>query len=304
LNNISHEIRTPLNGLIGFLDFFEGDISKFSEEERNNFIKIMRKSGDRLINTVTDIVEVSKLDSGIVDFEAHSFSLEKAINGLYFETVQKFGDHPVEFSYHIDESLKNCQLETDESKLLRILRDLIGNAFKFTDTGSIAIEITQEKGEIVFNVDDSGIGISEKDLKVIFDPFRQADINLSRAFDGNGLGLTIASKLVKYLGGELKVSSEEGKGSSFYFSLPIANNTNDSSSRTPIHTEAQKTEAPDFNSKTILIAEDDDVNYLFLKAVLSSKGCHLIHAKNGKEAVELFHSHPGIDLIIMDIIIN
>lgn len=301
LNNISHEIRTPLNGLLGFLDFFEGDIKAFSDEERSNFVQIMRKSGDRLINTVTDIVEASKLDSGIVDFNTHLFSLEKAIDGLYNETVQKFGDHPVEFSYNIDESLKNCQLETDESKLFRILRNLVGNAFKFTNAGSISLEVKQEKGEIVFYVSDTGIGISEEDLRVIFDPFRQADIDLARAFDGNGLGLTIASKLVKCLGGELKVFSERGKGSSFYFSLPNSINIDNSGSHNPVYTDTENAKVPDLNGKTILIAEDDEVNYLFLEAVLSSKGCGLIHAKNGKEAVELFHSNTEIDLVIMDL---
>jgi len=301
LNNISHEIRTPLNGLLGFLDFFEGDIKKFSDEERKNFVKIMRKSGDRLINIVTDIIEVSKLDSGIVDFSKNSFSLKNIVEALFNETIQTYGDHSLEFSYQIDESLENCQLETDESKLFRILRNLIGNAFKFTTKGSISLEVKQENNEIYFYVSDTGIGISDKDLKVIFDPFRQADINLSRAFDGNGLGLSIANKLVKYLGGELKVYSEKEKGSSFYFSLPNAINTNEENIQETSGKDTVDSSLLDFNGKTILIAEDDEVNYLFLEAVLSSKGCNLIHAKNGKEAVDLFHSHPETDLIIMDL---
>jgi len=301
LNNISHEIRTPLNGLLGFLDFFEGDISEFSEEERKHFVKIMRKSGDRLINTVTDIVEASKLDSGIVDLSKNSFSLKNTIENLCSEITEKYEDHPVEFSCHIDETLENCQFETDESKLIRVIKHLIGNAFKFTKEGSVSLEIKPENGEILFNVSDTGIGISGEDLEVIFNPFRQADINLSRAFDGNGLGLTIAGKLVKFLGSELKVLSEKDKGSSFYFSLSGITGKDEMNIQEPLHQTSDVSSLQDFSGKTILIAEDDDVNYLFLEAVLSSKGCNLIHAKNGKEAVELFHSHPEIDLIIMDL---
>ena len=299
LNNISHEIRTPLNGMLGFLDLFENDYDKIPLEDRKNFIEIMRRSGDRLVNTVTDIIEASKLDSGIIDVTKEKFDLEKVINEFHLETKHNYIDHLILFNVKIDPQLKNRQIETDKQKLLRVLRNLMDNAYKFTPKGTVTLEVKKVKSDLMFSIEDSGIGISSKDLKTIFEPFRQVDIELSRAFDGNGLGLTIASKLVNHLGGELLVESVPEKGSLFYFTLTNVFN-DDVKSGVPVYTQTSSS-GSETAGKTILIAEDDEINYMFLQAVLEKKGCRLIHARNGKEAVELFNINPDIDLIIMDL---
>ncbi|HKJ79440.1 MAG TPA: PAS domain S-box protein, partial [Prolixibacteraceae bacterium] len=220
LNNISHEIRTPLNGLLGFLDFFEDDYESISKEDRNLFIQTMRKSGDRLVNTVEDIVETSKLNSGIVDVKKVPVKLKKITGELEKKVAQQFPESVVNFSCILAPELVNAEVETDETKILRVLRNLLGNAFKFTKRGKVTLEISELEGQITFAVSDTGIGIDTKDINVIFEPFRQAELNLNRAFDGNGLGLTIAKKIITLLGGELKVRSEKGKGSCFSFTLP------------------------------------------------------------------------------------
>ncbi len=299
LNNISHEIRTPLNGLLGFLDFFEDESNTISKEERRLFVDIMRKSGHRLINTVEDIVETSKLDSGITELKKEPVKLKKITDQLEENINKQYADSDVEFYCVLDPELQNFEIETDESKLLRILRSLLENAFKFTKKGKVAFVISDTKNQIIFSVCDTGIGIDNKNLNVIFEPFRQIDINMNRAFDGNGLGLTIAKKMINLLGGEIQVQSEKGKGSCFSFALPkfqvvVEQNT----------LKNKVTELSDdsfLDGKKILIAEDDEFNYLFLEAVLKKEGCILIHAKNGKEAVNLYQQEQDISLVIMDL---
>ncbi len=298
LNNISHEIRTPLNGMLGFLDLFENDFDQTPKEERKSFIDIMRKSGDRLVNTVTDIIEASKLDSGIIEIAHENFDLENTFSDFQEEFQNKYSSHLIQYNLQIDPKLKSSQIKTDKSKLLRVVKYLLDNAFKFTLKGSVTLEVKLFDSDLMFSVEDTGIGISPNHLKIIFEPFRQVDMELSRAFDGNGLGLTIASKLVKYLGGELLVESEPDKGSRFYFTLQNVFSENVKPAASVIRTSSLDSV---MTGKTILIAEDDEINYMFLQAVLEKKGCRLIHAQNGKEAVELFTKNSDIDLIIMDL---
>lgn len=296
LNNISHEIRTPLNGLLGFLDFFEDE--NISKEDRKLFIQTMRESGDRLINTVEDIVETSKLDSGIIDIKKEHVKLKNIAGELEKDVNQRYTKPGVDFDCILAPELLNCEVMTDESKLLRTLRNLLGNAFKFTNKGKVTFEISESENRIIFSVSDTGIGIDYKDINVIFEPFRQADLNLNRAFDGNGLGLTIAKKMIKILGSKLHVQSEKGKGSCFSFSLPKSEN---GATKTPTRKINDNSGSSSLSGKTILIAEDDETNYLFLKAVLQKENCILLHAQNGKEAVNLFQQNKNIDLIIMDL---
>ena len=299
LNNISHEIRTPLNGLLGFLDFFEDHPENLSKEQRQIFISTMRKSGDRLIHTVEDIIEASKLDTGLIEFSQNRFQLKELTDKLQKDVLQYAGAK-IGFRYEPDLQLQEKYIETDKSKLYKVLRNLLDNAFKFTLNGEVRLEIRHRKNKLLFAVEDSGIGISKKDIDVIFDPFRQADINLTRGFEGNGLGLTIAYKLVQFLGGRLRVKSKEGEGSRFYFSIPQAfiATSGQTISGKPENKNVAK---GSLHGKTVLVAEDDDTNYLFMEAVMAKEGCRLLRARNGREAVELSRENQQVDMIIMDL---
>jgi CheY-like chemotaxis protein len=198
------------------------------------------------------------------------------------------------FEFYIDPPLENMVVVTDKIKLLNILKNLLDNAFKFTSAGKIRLSVTIQRDELVFAVEDTGIGIDLKYKEFIYKPFRQTETGLNRKYEGNGLGLTIAQKLVDILGGKIWFESEIGMGTVFHFSVPLK--------------IAADQNLPELNNyeeilsgKKILIAEDDIANFLFFDAVLSNKGCKVVHAVNGKSAVEIFAHDPTFDIIIMDI---
>lgn len=218
LNNMSHEIRTPMNGIFGFTQLLlEPDLSS---EERESYIKIVNQSGQRMINTVTDIIEMSKIESGIVKINKTDLNFNKKINELvqFFEPeAEKKG-----LKLNIDMLLPDMQkhLLSDQSKIESIITNLIKNAIKYTQSGTITIGCQPKGNEIEFYIKDSGIGIPAGRLDAIFNRFEQAEIKDTRVFEGSGLGLAISKSYVEMLGGKIWVESEEGKGSTFYFTLP------------------------------------------------------------------------------------
>lgn len=292
LNNLSHEIRTPLNGILGFIDFFKED--NISLEEKNEFIKIMHKSGERLINTVNDLVNVSKINSGLMILKKEPFNLIQSIDS-FFSIENLTHDKPnINFTVHIDPKLKDKLVNTDKLKLFQVLRNLLDNAFKFTSEGFVKLYVEQENDDLIFSIQDSGIGISPENHFNIFKPFWQVNLDLNRPYDGNGLGLTVAQKLASCLGTDLSVQSDIGKGSTFSFHL-----TNIIEKDSEIKSDDQNQTG--LSSKTILICEDEITNYLYLEAILSQEKCRLIHALNGKEAVDIITKNNTIDLVLMDL---
>ncbi len=259
----------------------------------------MRKSGDRLINSVTDLVEISKLDSGIQTLSEENVQLNEELQTFIKEQKRRSINPDVLFEYEIGPGIEDLQIVIDRIKLFQVLKNLVDNAFKFTAKGMIQLSVELKDKELVFSVEDSGIGIDPKDYDSIYEPFRQANPGLNRNYEGNGLGLTIAKKLVDKLGGKIWFESEIEKGSFFISRVRLKwcdqrkffqNNSLN----------------PDLHQlklagKKILIAEDDISNYLFFEAVLAKQGCQLVHASNGKEAVEIFANDPTFDIIIMDI---
>jgi PAS domain S-box-containing protein len=299
LNNISHEIRTPLNGILGFINFFEDDSYNYSKEEKTEFIRIMRESGERLVNTVTDLVEVSKLDSGIHTLCEEKVELINELQAFVNEQKVRFANTTILFESEIDPALKNQTIVIDKIKLFQILKNLINNALKFTSQGKVCLSAKTKNTNLIFSVEDTGIGIDPKYQDAIFEPFRQADSGLCRTYDGNGLGLTIAKKLAGKLGGDIWFESESGKGTTFFFSVPlhIIKSTNTHS----VHQRNGASPNLKLAGKKILIAEDEMSNYVLLEAILKKEQCQLVHASNGKEAVDIFSKDPSFDIIIMDI---
>lgn len=295
LNNISHEIRTPLNGILGFIDFFEDELDK---KDREHFIEIMRKSGDRLLNTVNNIIEASKLDSGIVELYKERFNLEEAMNNFNIEITEKYFNPAVNYIFEIETSTTPLMVETDRSKLFQILTNLIDNAYKFTNEGHVKLSVKQEDSTLIIEVEDSGKGIKEEDREIIFEPFRQVDLLLSRSSEGNGLGLTISKRLINFLGGNLIVEDAEHKGTKFKCTIP---NSLENRIKNDLSKEDNKNMNEILKGKKILIAEDDLSNYLFLKTVLTKAGCELMHAPDGKEAFNICNNGNTPDLVIMDL---
>jgi PAS domain S-box-containing protein len=295
LANMSHEIRTPMNGILGFLELLKE--MDFTESERNLFIEAINESGNRLMNTINDIIEMSKIEAGQVEVHLSEVEIEKEMLKQYndFEPlVKKKGiDFLQKARLKGDESF----VKTDQTKLDVIFKSLIRNAITFTNEGFIEIGNSLQDGQIVFYVKDTGAGIPEHRKEAIFKRFVQADLSINRPNEGAGLGLSIAKAYVEMMGGSIWVESTEGKGSTFFFSLPYT---------------AVKEAAPvarklfsDIESLPqgykILIAEDDEISFKYLECIFNRKDLVLIHATNGEDAVKAVKEHPDISIILMDI---
>ncbi|MGQ7944830.1 ATP-binding protein [Flavobacterium sp. WC2509] len=298
LANLSHEIRTPMNAIIGFSDLLLNE--SLSEYLKMKYLKIINSSGKSLVSIIEDLIEMSKIDAKLITPNYKGLDIEKCMYDLY-NTLKVTIPEDKEIDFYIiktTDKLDNDIL-TDEVKLKQIIVNLLTNAIKFTDNGHVAFgyEIDKEKQLLKFRVEDTGIGISKKDLKAIFDRFRRVEDDYSISLSGLGLGLSISKAYVEMLGGKIKVKSTYGKGSVFKFTIPLIYREH------VIEDNAVKEESsiksPD--TKTILVAEDDNINFLLLKAILEFKNHVVLRARNGQEVVDISASNRAIDLIFMDI---
>ncbi|MCF8302941.1 MAG: PAS domain S-box protein [Bacteroidales bacterium] len=301
LANMSHEIRTPMNGILGFTDLLrETDISC---EQKDQYTEIIHKSGQRLMNTVNDIVEISKIEAGIISLQKSATNVNKVVKELvnfFCSETQKYG-----LTLELDQLLPEyaSTIFTDQSKLESILTNLIKNGIKYTDSGSIHVGCRMKDQFVEFYVKDTGIGVPENRRDAIFNRFEQADVSDTRAFEGSGLGLAICKSYVEMLGGEIGLESEENKGSTFYFTLPVSKAKSESPEEREKQSQdepTQKTKAPGKKIK-ILVAEDDEDSFLYLKTLLKKMDCELIQTITGTETVKQCRNNPDIDLILMDI---
>ncbi|MDP2842395.1 MAG: hybrid sensor histidine kinase/response regulator, partial [Acetobacterium sp.] len=294
INNISHEIRTPLNGILGFGQFMAQ--SELSADERMEFFEHLEQSSNRLMNTVTDYMDMAMLDSNTMKVHKKEFVLEPVFSTISEKTKQLCIAKNLKFEIYIPVETSGLTVNSDPEFIQKILEKLIDNAIKFTKEGSITCGYLIKTERIEFFVKDTGYGVEDDMKELIFEMFRQEDSSMTRGHEGSGLGLSIAKGLVTLLGGEMFVASEKGKGSVFTFNIPL---NNIGKSKSQISTDATN---PISNKKPlILIAEDDESNYMYLAVVLKSTGHNHIHAADGKEAVDFCRQNPEISLVLMDI---
>ena len=304
LANISHDIRTPLNGIIGFTDLL---IHNREDVDITEYLKIIKKSGAHLLSLVNDVLDISKLNAEQLRLERIPFSLYELVNSIapcINTLISQRGvsvDLKINFADNIGQNIYG-----DPLRIRQILSNLLGNAVKFTDSGTISLDITQDESDrLEFCVSDTGVGIPEKIIDDIFKPYRQADVTTARHFGGTGLGLSISSKLVKLLGGELQVESRTGarSGSRFYFSIPYEE-TSDNSAEKEVTDECN--EESNLNKKDIyqgakiLLVEDDLTNQKLAQRILEIAGYTVISAGDGNKAVQAYEADLTIDLILMD----
>jgi len=299
LANISHEIRTPMNGILGFSELLKE--RHMTDDVRYKYLNVITESTRQLLAIVTDIVEASKLQASQVKIEYSEVDLIQLIDesrDYVTERLQNTERMNIRVFTNIDTNTPIRKIATDREKLMTILKHLLSNASKFTFDGSITIGYKIQKGEnVIFYVRDTGIGITQEKLPIIFQRFRQGDESATRKFGGTGLGLTISYGYAELLGGKLSVVSEPNVGSEFILSLPI-----EEEKQSGYSSSGPSRLSTSFNWKTkkILVVEDDQLNYYFIYELLKPTQVKLDHAINGQLAVDMALSNK-YDIVLMDI---
>jgi signal transduction histidine kinase/ActR/RegA family two-component response regulator len=296
LNNISHELRTPMNGILGFLEFLEDP--HLEGEIKEQFIKNIRVSSERLLNTLQDLIEISEIEAGDLKVKFQSVNLQQLgdyIYKLYLPRAEAKG-----LKLSLKSSLKDDEmmLWSDPSKLKGVFFHLLNNAIKFTNQGSIEIEINKLGEEVQFSVRDTGIGMNATDIDNIYQHFVQIEEHLTRKYDGLGLGLSICNAYSRCLNGKLHIDSKLDEGTLVQLSVPYITGKTESpkmprEGRKDVH----------FSKVRILLVDDDPINLQLLQKFLkdSTDELYTKTAKNGVEAVEYFKQDSSFDLILMDL---
>jgi len=297
LANMSHEIRTPMNGIFGFAGLLKEP--NLTGTEQQKYIQIIEKSGARMLNIINDIVSISKIESGLMEINMIESNINEQIEYIYAFFKPEIENKGIQFSYKNSLPFEKAIIKTDREKLFAILTNLVKNAIKYSEKGSIELGCDKKGENLEFYVKDSGIGIDSTRLKAIFERFIQADIADKHAYQGAGLGLSISKAYVEMLGGKLWVESEIGIGSTFYFTIPYTTELKETVANTNDNVNG-KMEVQVMNLK-ILIVDDDETSDLLISIMLTEISREILHAKSGLEAIELSRNNPDIDLILMDI---
>ena len=298
LNNLSHEIRTPMNQILGFASLLKDP--ELTEVTRDEYIGYINSQSHQLLHIITDIVEISKITAGQVVIKSTSFNLSEMMNELFASFKPKAEQRNLQLTFGKKITDAEAMIQGDQVKLKYILSNLIENAIKFTDAGSVHLEYTRTADRLTISVKDTGIGMREQEKQVIFDRFRQIEITMARKYGGLGLGLAISSAYIQMMSGVIRVESEPGEGSTFFVEMPYVPAIR-VSERTPNILQTTVISRPDWQNKTVLIVEDEESNVQYLTAVLRITGARILYAVNGSEAVEQCKIHPEIAVVLMDI---
>jgi len=302
INNMSHEIRTPMNGILGFSKLLNKPNK--SEQKRKHYVSIIQNSGNQLMRIIDDILEISKLGTKQVEAVEKEICLNDMLLELFsiFDIKAKENKTPLYLKKGLSD--KESTILTDETKLNKILSNLLENALKFTIEGFIEfgykLKTDSKTTELEIYVKDTGIGINKNKHETVFERFSQEEKELSKNVGGLGLGLSIAKENTELLGGKILLKSEKGKGTTFFVTIPykpVISDTEKSNSSIVKAIEEQ-------DKYTILIVEDEEVNYLYIETLLEDEieiNCNSLHAKHGQEAVEMCKENSEIDFVLMDL---
>jgi CheY-like chemotaxis protein len=293
INNISHEIRTPLNDILGFAPMIIDP--SFSESNRKEFLEILNLSSKRLMHTITEC-----MDTSLITLASMNVILTKFEPGILIDEIRKqfqtqCARKGISFLVEKQETLNSVVIKSDRGFLKKILSHLMANALKFTDEGSITLGVSIKINEIEFYVKDTGIGISEDTLSIIFGHFSKEDESITRKHEGSGFGLTIVKEMLTLLGGTIKATSVKGVASTFTFAIPWVDDTIDVTSNS-----ISANDTSDKKRLLILVAEDEPYSYLFFELALD-RDYEIIRAEDGEEAVEYCKLIPEIQLVLMDL---
>lgn len=293
LQNISHEIRTPMNSIVGFSQLLQD--KTITETDKDEYLEMISKSSDQLLNIVNEVLDISLIETGNISINKKRVHLNSLLDVIYQSHKSQIKKN-IEFFLTKGLSDPLSTILTDEIKVAQILNNLINNAIKFTDNGHIKFGYSLINKELEFFIEDTGIGIDSEFHDKIFERFLKVDKDNLRLYDGVGLGLAICKGNVDLLKGRIWMESKPANGSSFFFTIPYE----------PIVEEVSIQKNKDFSSSylndyKILVAEDDEINYLYIKEIFKGTGAEILHAVNGKEAVEICQANNKIDILLIDI---
>ncbi len=298
LSNMSHEIRTPMNAIMGFSALLGNE--GLSETERKQIIGIIQDSGDKLLNIINDIIDISKIEAKQLSLSLSEFKLSEVIkNSLEPFRNSEFlkSKNGINLEISIEEKYIDTKTISDKYRIQQVLENLLGNAIKFTEKGYVetGFRITNDNDNRAIEawVKDTGIGIPVELGEIIFERFRQADEN--NYHEGTGLGLSISKGIIEFLGGKIWFSSVLDEGTTFYFRIPLMINENK-----PLPEKSIIQGVPDLQGKTVILAEDDYNSFYYLRLLLKNLNANVPHAENGSVLMRLV-AHKVPDLILLDI---
>ncbi|HOK52781.1 MAG TPA: response regulator, partial [Bacteroidales bacterium] len=288
LHNISHEIRTPMNAIMGFADLLKNE--ELAPERRAKYLDIIINSSKQLLSIVNDVLEISRLESRTVPLHFSTFNLNHLAEELYHLFLPRIRN--LQFSFHCGLATEKAFIEGDKEKINQILTNLLNNALKFTQEGSIEFGYNIENDNLVWYVKDTGMGIPENEQDKIFERFYQANLAIAQLKGGSGLGLSIVKNLVELMGGHIWLESVPGQGSTFYVKLPYKPAKSKLTTHTPLPVSLQ--------DLYILVVEDNISNFDLIEHLLTQHGARISWAKTGAEALEKIRANR-YNLVLMDI---
>jgi len=293
LQNISHEIRTPMNSIVGFSELLKD--KKLSESEKDQYLEMISKSSDQLLNIVNEVLDISLIETGNLSLNLRRVQLNNLMKEIFL-SYKPLINKETSFTMSTGLSDTLSLILTDVIKIRQIISNLLNNAVKFTDKGHIGFGYTLEENELNFFIEDTGIGIPSDSHDKIFERFLKVGSDNERLYEGVGLGLAICKGNIDLLNGKIWMDSKPGKGSKFLFTIPYK----------PVYEEEpvkgkNKDLVRTLNNLTILVAEDDDVNFLYIKEIFKGAGAEILHAINGREAVEMCEKNDRIGIVLIDI---
>lgn len=307
LSRMSHEIRTPMNGIIGMLSLAEGKLD--STHPAMQYLTKIDELSAHLLSLINDILDMSRIEAGKVELEDKPFSLRKLGDKLYDMFAKNLEQRNIEYTVEFEDVTVDYVIG-DELRISQVIINFLSNAVKFTEKGEIRVTLRQMAlaggtADIMIRVRDTGIGMSPEFINRIFRPFEQESMDTQKKYGGTGLGMAISDQIVKLMGGEIVVESMVGKGSDFmvFLHLPVSEEVEDVSEEKASADEAAAEFDDAFEGKSILVAEDNELNAVIAVEVLKNMGAKVELATNGQEAVDHFEQNPAgyYDFILMDV---